>query len=138
MLKLYHISSLLVINRLVVTWIVHNAGLDGVVSVIPSGKKQLHTTRSWDFIGFPQKVNRAITESNVIIGVIDSGVWPESESFSDKGLSPPPKKWKGTCQATNFTCNKYICISTHVFKSCKDKDRQKFTINIFFCVWAVK
>ncbi|KAF7831009.1 cucumisin-like isoform X1 [Senna tora] len=83
------------------------AGLDNVVSVFPNQKRQLHTTRSWDFIGFPQQVQRATAESDVIIGVLDSGIWPESESFSDKGLGPPPSKWKGTCQSSsNFTCNK--------------------------------
>ncbi|KAI9078350.1 hypothetical protein K1719_039726 [Acacia pycnantha] len=83
--------------------------LDGVVSVFPNQKRQLHTTRSWDFIGFPLNVQRAPTESDVIIGVVDSGIWPESESFKDNGLGPPPKKWKGTCQSSsNFTCNNKI------------------------------
>lgn len=79
-----------------------------MVAVFPNQKKQLHTTRSWDFIGFPLNVDRAKTESDVIIGVLDSGIWPESKSFSDEGFGPPPSKWKGTCQSSkNFTCNKY-------------------------------
>ncbi|GAB4824461.1 hypothetical protein Ancab_007347 [Ancistrocladus abbreviatus] len=46
-------------------------------------------------------------ESDLTIGVIDSGIWPESESFNDEGLDPLPKKWKGVCQGgANFTCNK--------------------------------
>ncbi|KAK4277905.1 hypothetical protein QN277_015826 [Acacia crassicarpa] len=85
------------------------SGLDDVVSVFPNRKRHLHTTRSWDFIGFPLNVQRATTESDIIIGVLDSGIWPESESFSDKGLGPPPKKWRGTCQSSsNFTCNRKI------------------------------
>ncbi|XP_054796520.1 cucumisin-like [Prosopis cineraria] len=93
------------------------SGLDGVVSVFPNRKRQLHTTRSWDFIGFPLNVQRATTESDVIIGVLDSGIWPESESFSDKGLGSPPKKWKGTCQSSsNFTCNRKI-IGAKYYKS---------------------
>lgn len=86
----------------------NNAGLDGVVSVFPNGKKQLYTTKSWDFIGFPQHAQRSNTENDIIIGVIDTGIWPESESFNDKGFRPPPSKWKGTCQISNFTCNKYF------------------------------
>ncbi|OIW01973.1 hypothetical protein TanjilG_14062 [Lupinus angustifolius] len=84
------------------------AGHDGVVSIFPSEKKQLHTTKSWDFIGFPQQVQKTSAESNVIIGIIDTGIWPESASFNDKGFGPPPSKWKGTCQTSNFTCNNKI------------------------------
>ncbi|KAL9332566.1 hypothetical protein ACSQ67_002176 [Phaseolus vulgaris] len=80
-----------------------------VVAVFPNEKKQLHTTRSWDFIGFPLQAERATVESDVIIGVLDSGIWAESESFNDKGFGPPPSKWKGTCQSSkNFTCNNKI------------------------------
>jgi len=43
-------------------------------------------------------------EGDVIVGMLDSGVWPDSPSFSDEGMSPPPGRWKGACQ--NFTCNK--------------------------------
>ncbi|WRX11658.1 Peptidase S8/S53 domain - like 10 [Theobroma cacao] len=86
------------------------AGMNGVVSVFPNEKKNLHTTRSWDFMGFSQQVERAALESDVIIGVLDTGIWPESESFNDQGLGPPPKKWKGSCQTAggNFTCNNKI------------------------------
>ncbi|CAI9776423.1 unnamed protein product [Fraxinus pennsylvanica] len=85
------------------------ASMEGVVSVFPSTKKQLHTTRSWDFMGFPQEVKRTQIESDIIIGMLDTGIWPESESFSDEGFGPPPSKWKGSCQAaSNFTCNNKI------------------------------
>ncbi|KAK7826153.1 subtilisin-like protease sbt4.3 [Quercus suber] len=67
-----------------------------VVSVFPSKTYHLHTTRSWDFIGLSGTVERnAAAESNVIVGFIDTGIWPESESFNDEGFGPPPKKWKG-------------------------------------------
>jgi hypothetical protein len=91
-------------------------GMDGVMSVFPSKQKMLHTTRSWDFLGFPQQVPRRPVESDIIIGVFDTGIWPESESFSDEGFGPPPTKWKGTCQASaNFRCNKNIYIYIYIY-----------------------
>lgn len=80
-----------------------------MVSIFPSITYYPHTTRSWDFMGFAENVHRNPTvESDIIIGVIDTGIWPESESFNDEGFGPPPKKWKGVCKGgNNFTCNKY-------------------------------
>ncbi|KAL5747946.1 hypothetical protein ACOSQ2_025243 [Xanthoceras sorbifolium] len=83
------------------------SNMKGVVSCFPSRTLQLHTTRSWDFMGFNESISRKRNvESNIIVGVIDTGIWPESESFSDEGFGPLPKKWKGACRGgKNFTCN---------------------------------
>ncbi|VVB16571.1 unnamed protein product [Arabis nemorensis] len=85
------------------------AEMEGVVSVFPNKKLQLQTTTSWDFMGLKEgkrtKRNPTV-ESDIVIGVIDSGITPESQSFSDIGFGPPPKKWKGVCSGgENFTCN---------------------------------
>ncbi|XP_062146366.1 cucumisin-like [Alnus glutinosa] len=82
--------------------------MEGVISVIPNHKLQLHTTRSWDFLGFTKGKVGIPQQGNVIVGLLDTGIWPESDSFSDEGLSPPPSKWKGICQGANFTCNNKI------------------------------
>ncbi|KAF1898259.1 hypothetical protein Lal_00033025 [Lupinus albus] len=84
--------------------------MEGVVSVFPSRKLQLQTSRSWDFLGLTVSVNRSpAIESDVVVGVLDSGIWPESDSFNDQGFGPIPKHWKGVCAGgTNFTCNKKI------------------------------
>lgn len=84
--------------------------MERVVSVFPSRKMKLQTTSSWNFMGLKEgrnmKRNPSI-ESDTIIGVIDTGIYPEADSFSDQGFGPPPKKWKGTCAGgKNFTCNK--------------------------------
>ncbi|OMO76487.1 hypothetical protein COLO4_25553 [Corchorus olitorius] len=85
-------------------------GNEEVVSVFLSKKKQLHTTRSWNFMDFPiKKVRRSAIESDIIVGMLDTGIWPESESFSDIGFGAIPQKWKGSCQTySNFTCNNKI------------------------------
>ncbi|WCJ19699.1 Subtilisin-like protease [Euphorbia peplus] len=85
------------------------AGMEGVVSVFLSQKKKLHTTRSWNFMSFSVNATRSTNESNIIVGMLDTGVWPEAQSFNDEGFGPPPSKWKGTCQGnSNFTCNNKI------------------------------
>ncbi|WZZ31522.1 hypothetical protein YC2023_014923 [Brassica napus] len=103
------------------------AEMEGVVSVFPNKKLQLQTTASWDFMGLKEgkntKRNLAV-ESDTIVGVIDTGVWPESESFSGKGFGPPPKKWKGVCSGgKNFTCNnKLIGARDYTGEGTRDLD----------------
>jgi len=59
----------------------------GVVSIFPNQDFHLQTTRSWDFVGLSRSFKRYQTiESDLVIGVIDSGIWPESKSFNDKGI----------------------------------------------------
>ncbi|KAG6480876.1 subtilisin-like protease SBT4.3 [Zingiber officinale] len=94
------------------------SGRKGIVSVFPSKILKIRTTRSWDFLNFTQTVNRNPTlESDIIIGMLDTGIWPESKSFSDGGLRPPPRKWKGTC--VNITCNNKI-IGARYYNSLGD------------------
>lgn len=66
----------------------------GVISVEPSKTYRTTTTRSWDFLGlnYPSShtpASELLQASNygedIIIGVVDTGIWPESRSFSDQG-----------------------------------------------------
>jgi len=85
------------------------AARDDVISIFPDGEGELHTTRLWDFLGVTSMARRSLTESNIIIGVIHTGVRHESNNFSEQGLGPPPTKWKGICQSSwNFSCHKYM------------------------------
>ncbi|KAJ1269896.1 hypothetical protein BS78_06G013200 [Paspalum vaginatum] len=80
------------------------AALPGVVSVTKNRVYHTHTTRSWDFVGLDYNqpnglLAKAKNGDDTIVGVIDTGIWPESPSFADGGYGPPPPKWKGICQA---------------------------------------
>uniref|UniRef100_A0A7N0SZL8 Uncharacterized protein n=1 Tax=Kalanchoe fedtschenkoi TaxID=63787 RepID=A0A7N0SZL8_KALFE len=94
------------------------SNMDEVLSVSPNGYRKLHTTKSWDFIGLPQTTARKLkVERDIIVGLFDSGINMESESFKDTGLGPPPPKWKGTCDRhSNFSgCNNKV-IGARYFK----------------------
>ncbi|RLN36221.1 cucumisin-like [Panicum miliaceum] len=100
------------------------SSMDGVVSVFPSRTHEPLTTRSWDFLSFPQTPTEELPlEGEIIVGMLDTGIWPDSPSFSDAGFGPPPSRWKGACQ--NFTCNKY----EHDFSSMSQKNRSVCNTN---------
>ncbi|XP_015933960.1 CO(2)-response secreted protease [Arachis duranensis] len=91
----------------------------GVVSVFPDPILKLHTTRSWEFLKYQTqvKIDSLPTAANsqssdTIIGILDTGIWPEAESFVDTGMDPVPSRWKGTCmKSTDFNssnCNRKI------------------------------
>ncbi|CAA0830716.1 Subtilisin-like protease SBT4.14 [Striga hermonthica] len=100
------------------------SSMDKVASVIRNRYRKLHTTRSWDFLRLTQQSKRNLeVESDIIVGMIDSGISPDSESFNDQGFGPPPKKWKGSCpKAANFSgCNNKL-IGAKYYKIDKQPD----------------
>lgn len=90
----------------------------GVVSVFPNLKRRLHTTHSWDFMGLLGEETMEIpgystkNQVDVIVGFIDTGIWPESPSFSDADMPPVPARWKGECQSGEAfnasSCNRKV------------------------------
>ncbi|CAI5530585.1 unnamed protein product [Closterium sp. Naga37s-1] len=88
------------------------------------------TTHTPDFLNLPNKVwpqlgGESRAGENVIVGLIDSGIWPEHPAFSDKFFffsfadvnftshrfahlsaqtstpyGPPPSRWRGGCNTT--------------------------------------
>ncbi|KAK7340450.1 hypothetical protein VNO77_21153 [Canavalia gladiata] len=86
-----------------------------VISVFLSKEHKLHTTRSWEFLGLQRNgMNSAWQKGrfgeNTIIANIDTGVWPESKSFSEKGIGPVPTKWRGgnVCQINKLGGSKKV------------------------------
>ncbi|KAL1551803.1 subtilisin-like protease SBT1.5 [Salvia divinorum] len=91
--------------------------LPGVMAVLPEQVRHLHTTRSPEFLGLKMGDNAGLLKesdfgSDLVIGVIDTGIWPERESFNDRDLGPPPAKWRGECVAgekfTADVCNRKL------------------------------
>ncbi|PAN34977.1 hypothetical protein PAHAL_6G135900 [Panicum hallii] len=90
-----------------------------VVTVMESKMLKLHTTRSWDFMDL-ERDGQILPESiwkhakfgqDVIIANLDSGVWPESTSFTDDDMGEVPQRWKGSCLDTvkyAVPCNKKL------------------------------
>ncbi|XP_058743834.1 subtilisin-like protease SBT1.9 [Vicia villosa] len=87
----------------------------GYISSILDLPVKLDTTYSPQFLGLnPNKGAWHDSDfgNDVIIGLIDSGVWPESDSFKDYGMTKIPSKWKGQCENSihfkKSLCNKKL------------------------------
>ncbi|XP_019462991.1 PREDICTED: subtilisin-like protease SBT5.4 [Lupinus angustifolius] len=94
-----------------------------VVSVFESKRRKLRTTHSWDFLGIHKNgvishdsIWKKTLGEDVIIANLDSGVWPESKSFSDEGIGPVPIKWRGSCDSENFHCNRKLIGAKRFYK----------------------
>ncbi|KAI7743214.1 hypothetical protein M8C21_019735 [Ambrosia artemisiifolia] len=83
----------------------------GYLYAIKDTTVELDTTHSIQFLGLSSKAGAWPVGSygkDVIIGVVDTGIWPESESFNDVGMSSVPSKWKGECE-DGFQFNSSLC-----------------------------
>ncbi|GKT41956.1 subtilisin-like proteinase Mp1 [Colletotrichum spaethianum] len=109
-----------------------------VLSVTIDKVNHLHTSRSPAFLGLEDAAllgtgygteqgtyldetdgfNSSNPESNLVIGVFDTGVWPERPSYKDDGMAPIPSHWKGECdESADFpasSCNKKL-VGARVF-----------------------
>ncbi|KAA8531772.1 hypothetical protein F0562_006511 [Nyssa sinensis] len=71
--------------------------MQGIIGVYKDKNMKFHTTRSPDCLGL--NVNYGLWPytnfgENVIIGLVDTGIRPESKSLNDRGLGLIPSGWK--------------------------------------------
>ncbi|WP_318271878.1 S8 family serine peptidase [Microbispora triticiradicis] len=84
--------------------------LPGVAAVQKDRVEQPLTDSSAEFIGAPTVYNQLggmkSSGKGVIVGILDTGAWPEHPSFADPGTLPaPPPKADGTPRTCNFGDN---------------------------------
>lgn len=78
----------------------------GFVCAFPERTLRLMTTHTPEFLGLRKGTGLWSHSGNgkgVIVGLLDTGIHAQHPSFDDKGVPPPPTKWKGSCKADR--CN---------------------------------
>nr|XP_010937330.1 LOW QUALITY PROTEIN: subtilisin-like protease SBT1.8 [Elaeis guineensis] len=77
-----------------------------VLHLHPDPRLPLHHHTFPQFLGLAPPAARPIQDvetasQDVVVGVLDTGVWPESPSFSSSAVFPPPvpSRWRGACEA---------------------------------------
>jgi hypothetical protein len=81
-----------------------------VLTLEPDRVSHPDTTVTPEFLGlngaggvWSQLGGQAKAGAGVVVGVVDSGIWPENPSFSGDKINPRPKDWHGGCVAgVNF------------------------------------
>ncbi|EPS72026.1 serine protease, partial [Genlisea aurea] len=86
-------------------------GKKGFISAAEERVLQLHTTHTPSFLGLGRNLgfwNESSYGEGVVIGLLDTGINADHPSFSDEGVPPPPKKWKGRCELGGGVCNRKL------------------------------
>ncbi|CAN6279811.1 unnamed protein product [Urochloa humidicola] len=91
----------------------HLASQESVLAVVPDMTHQLHTTLSPSFLGLSASsglLQASGGAANIVIGFIDTGVYPKDRaSFAaPPSLPPPPSTFLGSCvSAPDFNASTY-------------------------------
>ncbi|CAI5514341.1 unnamed protein product [Closterium sp. Naga37s-1] len=82
-----------------------------VAYVQESKVRKLDVLDSPNFLNLPNTLWKANTAASLnaagagtVIGIVDTGIWPEHPSFQDQATNPypnPPATWTGKCQTTS-------------------------------------
>ncbi len=99
-------------------------GAPGVLAVVKDEKRQLDTSTTPDFLGLRTGLWQQLggtdhAGENIVVGILDSGIWPENASFTDRDAKGkrvyaqlPDSNFHGRCvkgeQWTAATCNRKI------------------------------
>ncbi|KAA3462942.1 subtilisin-like protease SBT1.7 [Gossypium australe] len=107
--------------------------LPGHLATYPETFGHLHTTHTPTFLGLRKHSGLWPASGfgdDMIIGVLDTGIWPESESFNDEGFPPVPERWRGACEiGTEFNssyCNKKL-IGARSFSKGMQQEKQNIS-----------
>ncbi|KAG5141796.1 hypothetical protein JHK82_017491 [Glycine max] len=96
-----------------------------VLALLPDQIRHPHTTHTPRFLGLADSFGlwpNSDYADDVIVGVLDTGIWPELKSFSDENLSPisSSSSWKGSCQSSpdfpSSLCNNKIIGAKAFYK----------------------
>ncbi|KAK1323923.1 Subtilisin-like protease [Acorus calamus] len=94
------------------------ADLPGVLVVLPEVRYKLHTARTLEFLGLDQNEGLVPSAgsnaglSDVVVGMLDTNIWPERKSFGDTGLGPDECK-AGKNFNSAKACNKKLIGARH-------------------------
>ncbi|MDX3775159.1 S8 family serine peptidase [Chromatiaceae bacterium AAb-1] len=93
-----------------------------VVGVWQDKPEQITTANTPEFLGLNGPDGQhtlGIKGEDVVIGIVDTGIWPEHPSFADDGSYTPLEGWNGSCDVgedENFVCNNKL-IGARYYKN---------------------
>ncbi|KAF8406305.1 hypothetical protein HHK36_008390 [Tetracentron sinense] len=110
--------------------------MPGHIATYPETFGQLHTTHTPKFLGLKKHAGLWPASGfgdDMIIGIIDTGIWPESESFNDHGMPPVPERWRGACEIgaefNSSYCNRKLIGARSFSKGMKQRGLNISTID---------